>query len=133
VEGQSVFWNHVLGVVLLTVLYAAVIVGLVWWLRRIGVPGRWAIFSGFLAFGIGTGLLAAWTWPYDSCLYPNVWAVLAGDELYDLSTDLIGDVWVLQLPRVYVLVAATVYGGAGLLVQWVYNRTQARQVSRPNR
>lgn len=122
------FWHSVLGVVLLTVLYAVVIVGLVWLLRRIGVPGRWAIFSSFLAFGVGTGLLAAWTWPYDSCLYPNVWAVLAGDELYDLSTHRLGGVWVLQLPRVYVLAAAVVYGGAGLLLQWVYNRRQAEQV-----
>jgi hypothetical protein len=127
-----VFLHGVLGVVLLTVLYAGVIGGLVWLLRCIGVPGRWAIFSGFLAFGIGTGLLAAWTWPYDSCLYPNVWAVLAGDSLYDLSTDHLGDVWVLQLPRVYVFAAAAVYGGAGLLVQWVHNRTRARQVSMPN-
>ena len=122
------FWSSLFGVAKLTVLYAAVILGLVWLLRRIGVPGRWVIFSGFLTFGVGTGLLAAWTWPYDSCLYPNVWAVLAGDELYDLSTHRLGGVWVLQLPRVYVLAAAVVYGGAGLLLQWVYNRRQAEQV-----
>lgn len=118
------FWSSVFGVAILTVLYAAVILGLVWLLRRIGVPGRGAIFSGFLAFGVGTGLLAAWMWPYDSCLYPNVWAVLAGDGLYDLFTDHLGDVWVLQLPRVYVLAATVEYGGAGLLLQWVYNRTR---------
>jgi hypothetical protein len=107
---------------MLTVLYVAVILGLVWLLGRIGIPGRWAVFSGFLAFGIGTGLLAAWTWPFDSCVYPNVWAVLAGDGLYDLSTDYLGGVWLLELPRVYVLTAAVVYGGAGLFLQWVQNR-----------
>ena len=127
------FWNSVLGVILLTVLYAAIIVGLVWLLRRIGVPGRWAILCGLLAFGVGSGLLAAWAWPYDSCLYPNVWAVLAGDGLYDLSTDRLGDLWALQPPRVYLFAAAAVYGGAGLLLQCVYNRTRARQASRPNR
>jgi hypothetical protein len=127
-EGQAVFWKSVLSVVMLTVLYAAVILGLVWLLRRVGIPGRWAILSGFLVFGIGTGLLAAWTWPYDSCVYANVWAVLAGDGLYDLSTDYLGGVWVLRLPRVYVLAAAVVYGGAGLLLQWVHNRAQVAQV-----
>jgi hypothetical protein len=128
VEGQAVLWKSVLSVVILTALYAAVILGLVWLLRRIGIPGRWTIFSGFLAFGIGTGLLAAWAWPYDSCVYPNVWAVLAGDGLYGLSTQHLGNVWVLQLPQVYVLAAAVVYGGTGLLLQWVHNRTRAGRV-----
>ena len=126
------FWHSLLSVALLTVLYVAVIGGLVWLLRCIGVPGRWAMLSGCLAFGVGTGLVAALTWPYDSCLYPNVWAVLAGDGLYDLSTDQLGDLWALRPPQVYVLAAAAVYGGAGLLLQWVYNRTRARQASRPN-
>ncbi len=105
----------------LTVVYGVIILGLIWALRRIGTPVRWAIFLGFVGFGIGTGLLAAWVWPLDSSVYPNVWATLLGDVLYQWSTSIMGDMWLLGVPRVYVSAAVLLYGGLGLLMQWVYH------------
>lgn len=120
-------WNIVWPLVVLTAVYGGIILGLVWLLRRAGVSGRWAIFAGFSVFGVGTGFLAAWAWPYDSCLLPNVWAVLAGDGLYNLSADHLGDLWILQVPRVYVFAATLMYTVAGLLLQWVYSRAGDRR------
>jgi hypothetical protein len=110
-----------LPLMVLTAAYGAIILGLIWALRRVGTPARWAIFLGFVSFGIGTGLLAAWVWPLDSSIYPNVWATLLGDALYQWSTSAVGDTWLLIVPRVYVSAAVLLYGGLGLLVQWVYH------------
>ena len=109
---------------LLTVLYSAIILGLIWVLRRAGMPARWAIWLAFLGFGLGTGLFAARLWPLDSSILPNVWATLLGDALYQWSTGAVGDIWFLGVPRVYVTAAILLYGGLGLLMQWVYHRYQ---------
>ena len=100
---------------LLIVLYGAIILGLVWVLR-------WAIWLGFLGFGLGTGLFAARLWPFDSSILPNVWATLLGDALYHWSTSIVGDLWLLDVPRVYVTAAILLYGGLGSMMQWVYRR-----------
>jgi len=113
-----------LPLMLLSAAYGAIILGLIWALRRIGTPVRWAILLGFVGFGIGTGLLAAWVWPLDSSVYPNIWATLLGDALYQWSTSTVGDMWLLGVPRVYVSAAALLYGGLGLLIQWIYHRYQ---------
>lgn len=114
-----------LPLMILTAVYGTIVLGLIWLLRRAGAPVRWAIFLGFLGFGLGTGLLAAWAWPYDSSIYPNVWATLLGDALYQWSTNTLGNMWFLGVPWVYVSTAVLLYGGLGLLVQWVYHRYQS--------
>jgi hypothetical protein len=121
-------WKPVLELLVLTVLYAAIILSLVWLLRRAGIPARWAILLGFLGFGVGSSLLSAWAWPFDSSVYPNVWATLLGDRLYALSADRLGDVWLLRVPPVYVMAAALLYGGLGLLCQWACGRAQGQEV-----
>jgi hypothetical protein len=88
---------------------------------------RWAIVFGFLGFGLGTGLLSAWIWPLDSSIYPNVWAVLVGDWLYDLSSTYLDDLWLLGVPQGYALSGVLVYGGLGVLAQEIYRRAQARR------
>jgi hypothetical protein len=113
----------------LTVVYGAIILSLIWALSWIGTPVRWAILLGFVGFGIATGLLAAWVWPLDSSVYPNIWATLVGDALYQWSTSTVGEMWLLGVPRVYVSAAVFLYGGLGLLMQWIYHRYQ-RVVSR---
>jgi hypothetical protein len=114
-------WNVVLELVVLTLLYGALVVGLVWLLRRVGVPARWAMVLGFLGFGLVTALAGAWLWPFDSSVYPNVWATLLGDCLYGWSADHLGDLWLLRVPQVYVVAAILLYGGLGLLCQWIYS------------
>jgi len=113
--------NIVLPLVVLTVLYGVIILGLVWLLCRVGVSSRWTVFFGFLFFGLGTGLAVAWVWPLDSSVYLDVWAALLGDALYSFSSDHRGSFWLLEVPHVYVLAGALLYGGFGLLVQWIYN------------
>ena len=113
-------WRVALGLSVLTIIYGTLIVGLVWLLRRLGIPTRWAIVLGFLGFGIMTSLAGAWLWPFDSSVYPNVWATLLGDCLYGWSVGHLGDPWLLRVPRVYMVVAVLLYGGLGLLCQWIY-------------
>jgi hypothetical protein len=115
-------WTVVPGLAVLTILYGILILGLIWLQRRVGIPARWAIVVGFLGFGIGTSLVSAWVWPFDSSVYPNVWAILVGDRLYAWSADYLGDPWLLRVPRVYVVAATVLYGGLGLLCQWFYGR-----------
>lgn len=115
-------WKVALELVMLTLLYGALVAGLVWLLRRTGVPARWSMVLGFLGFGTVTALVGAWLWPFDSSVYPNVWATLLGDCLYACSADHLGDLWLLQVPRVYVVAAILLYGGLGLLCQWIYDR-----------
>jgi hypothetical protein len=114
-------WKVALELVMLTVLYGALVAGLVWLLRRMGVPARWSMVLGFLGFGIVTALAGAWLWPFDSSVCPNVWATLLGDCLYAWSTDHLGGLWLLGVPRVYVVAAILLYGGLGLLCQWIYS------------
>ena len=117
----------VLPVVVLTVVYGLVITGLVVIFRAVRIPRRWAIALGFLAFGVASGLLAAWAWPLDSCTLPNVYAVLLGDELYGFSARNLGDPWLLGVPQVYVVVSTILGGLAGVLAQWVDGRMRARR------
>jgi hypothetical protein len=119
--------NVLLPLVILTILYGTTILGLIWLLRRVGIKSRWAIVLGFVIFGAGTGLMSAWLWPFDSSLYPNVWAVLLGDRLYQLSASYLLDLWPLRVPRVYVCAGALLYGGFGLLAQWLYGRRKGQQ------
>lgn len=116
----------VLPLTVLTSIYLGVIGFLIWLLRRLGMPARWAIVAGFLGFGLGTGLLSAGIWPLDSSVFPNVWAVLLGDWLYNLASERLDDPWLFGVPQVYVLSGALLYGGLGLVVQELYRRRQAR-------
>jgi len=115
----------VLPVVVLTVAYGLAITGLVLLLRLIRVPRRWAIALGFAIFGIASGLLAAWAWPLDSCVLPNVYAVLLGDKVYGFSAQRLGDPWLLRVPQVYAVVAALLGGLAGALAAWIDARVRA--------
>jgi hypothetical protein len=110
-------WQLVIKVVVLTAAYGLIVNGSAWLLRRAGAPSRWAIVLGFLTVGFVTGLLAAWAWPYDSCVLPNVWAVLLGDALYQLSSERLGDLATLRPPCVYPWAGAGLYSALGLIVQ----------------
>ena len=118
-------WHSTLVVLVLTLGYGGSIAGLVWLLRRVRVPARWAIFLGCLTFGVASGLLAAWLWPYDSCVLPNLWAVLLGDALYGQSSEHLGDLVVFYVPWVYPVAGAILYGMLGLCVQAIVNWQRA--------
>jgi hypothetical protein len=124
-------WQNIAVVVLLTLAYGGIIAGLVWLLRRVGVPARWAIVLGCLVFGVASGLLAAWAWPYDSCVLPNLWAVLLGDALYGLSSEVPGKPAALQVPWIYPLAGAILYGALGLAVQALVNWRRGWRVGPP--
>ena len=121
----TIGWQTILTAAILTLAYGGVIAGLVWLLRRAGAPARWAIALGCLVFGIATGLLAAWAWPYDSCVLANLWAVLLGDALYALSSEVPGSPAVFPPPWVYPLVGAILYGALGLAAQAIANWRRA--------
>lgn len=115
--------NVLLPLLLLTVLYGLLVVGLIRLLRLLRVPRRRAILLGFLAFGVISGLLAAWAWPLDSCVLPNAYAVLLGDGLYGLAAARLGDPWLLRPPQVYVLVSTLLCSALGLLAGLLRPRT----------
>jgi len=129
---SSFILNVVLLVLILSAIYALVILGLVLLLRKIGVPGQRVIVLGFLIFGAVAGILAAWIWPFDSSIYFNVFATYLGDQVYNLSIQYLGDVhspqahytipWLLRIPQVYVLTSIVLCGLVSLPFQWVYNR-----------
>lgn len=125
--------NIVLPLVLLTALYAAGILGAIWLLRWAGVPIRPAIMLGFLGFGVATACLAAWLWPVDSSVYPNAWAVLFGDWVYQRTGGFLGDPWLLRVPVVYIVAAILLYGGLGLLAQGIYGHGRSKWAGREAR
>jgi len=110
---------------ILSATYGAVILALALLLRRLRVSGRRAISVSFLVFGGVTGVLAAWAWPLDSSVYPNVWATLLGDWIYHVSTLYLGAPWPLQVPQVYIVASTVLCGVTGLSLQWLYNRRAA--------
>ena len=120
------------GLVALTLVYAALTAGLILLLRRLGIPASGAIVLGFLIFGGLSGLLAAWAWPLDSSVYCNIYAVLAGDWVCRAAIEYLGGSrsanahetipWLLRTPQVYVPVSVLLSGLAGLPIQWLYRR-----------
>ena len=118
-------------ILLLTAIYGAIILGLILLLRRLGVKPRWAIVLGFLVYGAASAVLAAWAWPLDSSVYPNLYATLLGDRVYQLAIQYLGDPgsaqahetspWFLRVPQVYVLTSLVLCGLGGLVVQGVYH------------
>jgi hypothetical protein len=125
-EAATVLGNLTRGLVLfvlmLSVGYTAVILGLVLLLRTMGVSARRAIMLGFLVFGIVTGVISALAWPLDSSVYPNLWGTLLGDWAYNLSHQYFGDPWVLQVPQVYIAASIALAAAIGLPLQWMFNR-----------
>ena len=112
--------NIWLPILVLTALYGLVVWGLILLFRALRIPARWAIVLGFVVFGVTTGLLAAWAWPLDSCVYLNVYGTLLGDAIYRLSTEHLGGPWLLGVPQVYVSASAFPFGILGLAAQWIY-------------
>jgi disulfide bond formation protein DsbB len=116
----------------LSVIYGIVILGLVLLLRKMGVSEKRAIILSFLVFGAVTGILTAWVWPIDSSIYFNFFASLLGDQVYNLSIQYFGDSsspqahytipWILRIPQVYVIASIILCGLVSLPLQWVYKR-----------
>ena len=121
-------WQTIVGAFFLTVIYGAIIAGLSWLLRRAGVAPRRAVALGFVSFGLASGLLAAWVWPFDSCVLPNLWAVLLGDVLYGWAGGALGDPALLRVPWIYPLAGAILYGALGLAVGVIANGHRARRL-----
>jgi hypothetical protein len=126
----TINWQSVLGVAILTLAYGGSIAGLSWLLGRAGAPARWTIALGSLAFGVVSGLLVAWIWPFDSCVLLNLWAVLLGDALYQWSSEVPGSPAVFPPPWVYPLVGVVLYGMLGLVAQAIANWRRAGHAER---
>jgi len=120
-------WQTILGAFLLTLVYGAIIAGLAWLLRRAGVAARRFVALGAVVFGLVSGALAAWAWPYDSCVLPNLWAVLLGDVLYQWASGIGENTALLRVPWIYPLAGAVLYGVLGLGIQGLANRLWTRR------
>jgi hypothetical protein len=121
------FRNVLLPLVILSAVYALTIFGLTLLVRTLRVTSRWAVFLGFVTFGVVTGLLTAWIWPLDSSAYASLYATILGDAVYRLAAAHLGDPWLLRVPQVYVLVSTAVYGLLGLMAQGICLRIKKRQ------
>jgi hypothetical protein len=126
-----------LELLILAVIYALIITLLVLLLRRLGAPPSTAIILGFLIFGLLSALLVAWVWPTESSIYGNIFAVLAGDSIYTLAIEHLGDShspnahetipWLLRIPQVYVVASLGLSGAVGIPAQWMHYRRSNRQ------
>ena len=121
-------WQTILGAFFLTLVYGVIIAALAWLLRRLGVAERGVVALGSVIFGLASGLLAAWAWPYDSCVLPNLWAVLLGDALYQWASGPLGNPAPLRVPWIYPLAGVMLYGALGLAVQVIANGWRARRL-----
>jgi hypothetical protein len=115
--------NVLLPVVVLTAIYGLAIWGLISLFRAVGLPKKRCTFAGFLAFGLASGLLAAWAWPLDSSVYWNVYGIWLGDAVYGLAVEHLGDPWFLRVPQVYVVASTILYAILGLLAQLAHTHT----------
>jgi hypothetical protein len=122
----------ILPLILLTIGYGTILLGLVLLLRKLGVPSRWVILLAFLIFGTVTGLLTAWVWPIDSSVYLNVWASLLGDLIYSRSGAWLEKIWPLQVPQVYLLSSLVLYGTLGIFLQGLVTRKKNRRARQYN-
>lgn len=120
------FQAVLLPLAVLSAIYLLIIAALAYLLGRLGLPGRITVILAFLIYGLASGLLAAWIWPLDSSVYPNTWATLAGDLLYQWSSQRLGDPWPLRVPQVYVFASLGLSGIFGTLLQWAISRWKAR-------
>ena len=138
---MSVSLAQITVILALLAIYGLITWGLTFLLRKLGVPSKWAIFLGFLAFGIGAGFWASLAWPLDSITLLNLPAALFGDALYQGSIQYLGDPsssqahytipWFLRIPKVYVLASIVLWGLLGLIAQLISNwQHQHRQLAR---
>jgi hypothetical protein len=118
---MSIPWQVIGTIVALTAAYAVVILGLIQLLRWAQAPSRWVILLSFLVYGLVAGVLAAWAWPYDSTVYPNLWATLLGDVLTSLPDRALGGLWLLQVPQVYAVTSLALCAALGLATQGLWN------------
>ena len=114
--------NVIFPVLILSATYNILILGSVLFLRKVAVSEKRAIILSFLLFGTVTGILTAWVWPIDSSTYFNVFATFLGDLIYHLSTEYLGDPWILRVPQVYVVASMVLCGLVSLPAQWFYKR-----------
>jgi len=111
--------------------YAAMILVLIWALRKMGVAERNVILAGFTLFGILAGLWAALHRLPETALIMNP-GVLWGEEMYDFFTEHIGDPysafahytipWALRIPQIFLFTSTVAWGLIGALAQLIYNR-----------
>ena len=113
-------------------LYVALVAGLTLLLQRLKFPSQYAAVVSSLSFGLVSGLVVAWLWPWDSAILFDWPGALLGEQLYNLSIEALGDShssqahytipWLLRVPQVMVIVSILVWGTLGIVAQWIRNR-----------
>jgi hypothetical protein len=112
-------------------IYALVIWGLVFVVRKLGITRRWAFSLAFMIFAVCLGIWTAKISHQDSSVIFNFPGVLFGEAIYRWSIQLLGDPhsfqahytipWLLRVPQVFVLTSILLWGLLGLVVQLIYN------------
>ncbi len=124
--------NIIFNVLALTAVYVLIIWLIAALLRQVKALKNLFLGLAFLLFGFASSLLAAWLWPFDSAVYPNLYALLLGDKLYITVTNWLADPalpsghrpvpWIFELPWVYIMTGSLFFGLIGLLLQVAANR-----------
>jgi hypothetical protein len=123
-------------ILLLIIVYALLIAVVAALLKRLGTGQRVTMLLAFVVFGVFAGVMAAWVWPYDSSIYPNLPAVLIADAIYNWAAREIasgsadahsGIPWLLRIPQIYIWASTTLSGLLGLILQILINRRRHRQ------
>lgn len=126
-----IFFYFILPLLILYSIYGLAVFGLVVFFRKIEVSSKKRVALSFLTFGIVTGALVAWYWPYDIIVLINPITAVLGDIVYRSSIQYLGDPnspqahytvpWIFRIPQVYVSVSTIFWGLMGLLIQLIYN------------
>lgn len=113
-------------------LYCLAILGLIVFLRKLGISVKLVVVLSLLIFAIAVGFASIGTWTKDISVLLNLPAVIVGDIVYQWSILVFGDAssfqahytipWILRVPQVYMLTSIVLWGVVGFLVQLVYNK-----------
>lgn len=124
------------GLLVLSAIYALVIIGVFAALRRVGVSRGRAVFLSFLVFGTSTGLLLTDTYPSEGTWVFNVYSAWAGEWVYGWATGYFGAgspaphysvPWPLRIPQVFLVASFVLWGGLGAVIQVGYNRVKRHE------
>jgi hypothetical protein len=130
-------FNLITYLFILTTSYFLIIYGIIFLLRKTALGPEKRILAGFLIFASVTGLAITLVWPLETIAIINVYTMLFGDWIYQISINYLGNPrstqahysipWLLRIPPAYMLASIILWGLIGLVIQSIFNKYYMQQ------